>query len=268
LTEQSQEERNASPLENKAEPGGVTIRHGAIAFGGAALGVASLITLMIVVYVTGDDGLATIALVLAVFSFLIQMVIYVAQAVTANQQQTRAEQIRADSAIVLARIEALTLSVRETSASQNQSALDTLAQIASRAASQVGTEIAEDSDDKEVDPEDFERRVAQEVQKQIASNPSLVRLSTLAGATGGTLTPITSASQIAPGNLSRYALGGTVDPYEQASAMQRAWQVDKDLLWDSSRGGFVRRPAADAETSKQEPESKPSEEAESDQTSE
>jgi hypothetical protein len=248
VTEIEQAEKAQRSSEGASSPSGVTIRHGAIAFGGAAVGVSCLLALIVVAYVTDSDALSTIALVLAVLSFLVQMIVYVAQAWTTSQQQVRAEQIHADSAIVLARIEALTLSVREASETQNKSAQDALIEIASNAASQVGTELAEDSGETAPDPVDIQRRVAEEVQKQIATNPSLVRLSPLAGATAGTLTPMTSASMIVPGNLSRYTGGaitsGTIspnlltNPYPQATALQRSWEEADNPVFDPATGFY------------------------------
>ena len=158
----------------------VSIKHLTLAWWGGVAGVAALGALIAVAWVTDSDVLATTALYLAVLSFLVQLILYVVQAWTTNQQQLRAEQVHHDTAIVLTRIEEIALRINAAGEAQTQSMQDLITRIASRVVGDLripDTDESEEAEEPEkpLTNEEIEERVAAAVRRELASNPSIPR---------------------------------------------------------------------------------------------
>jgi hypothetical protein len=71
-----------------------------------AVAIAAVTTLTIVVAVRQADGLATIALVLAILAFVIQILVFIAQAQTSSQQMLQSERLNTQTRSLLSEIQA------------------------------------------------------------------------------------------------------------------------------------------------------------------
>lgn len=170
---------------------------GALALGATAVAVASIIALAIVATVEDADSLATVALVLAILSFLVQLVVYIAQAWTGSQQQVRAEQLNTETRTLLRGIEATANATQRTLTDQYDKVL--------RAVIDAGSEVASDAEQEPFDEDEFERRVMERVEKKLggrtvfdASQFSMPNISS----------SILSEPLIQPGSITQDAIAG------------------------------------------------------------
>jgi hypothetical protein len=83
-----------------------TLAPRAVAIAGGIFGVACLTTLAIVASVDDADGLATIALALAILAFVIQILVFIAQAHSSSQQMLRSEQLNTQTRALLVEMQA------------------------------------------------------------------------------------------------------------------------------------------------------------------
>ena len=243
----------------------VSIKHSTLAWWGGVAGVAALGALIAVAWVTDSDALATTALYLAVLSFLVQLILYVVQAWTTNQQQLRAEQVHHDTAIVLTRIEEIALRINAAGEAQTQSMQDLITRIASRVVGDLripDTDESEEAEEPEkpLTNEEIEERVAAAVRRELASNPSIPRYTPLPTTpifeTAGPLstTPIftTTGTPLTSGSAAfNTGFGGTVpittwntrgaaDPYARGMELQRSWEASQpNPTYDQASGKFV-----------------------------
>jgi hypothetical protein len=72
-------------------------------------GVSCLTVLVVVGYVRDADGLATIALILAIFAFLVQLIVFAVQNQSATQQLLRSEQLNTQTRSLLTEIQTTAL---------------------------------------------------------------------------------------------------------------------------------------------------------------
>jgi hypothetical protein len=83
----------------------LTLSWSIIAFSAAMVAVASTATLAVIANVKNVDSLSTIALVLAILAFVIQIVVFIAQAWTSNQQMLQSQVLNADTRTLLAELQ-------------------------------------------------------------------------------------------------------------------------------------------------------------------
>jgi hypothetical protein len=83
-----------------------TVAPRAVAVAGGIFGVACLTALAIVAGTNGADGLSTIALALAILAFVIQILVFIAQAQSSSQQMLRSEQLNTQTRALLVEMQA------------------------------------------------------------------------------------------------------------------------------------------------------------------
>ena len=84
--------------------GSVTVPWRRVAVGSGVLTVAAVGALVVVAAVSDTEALTTIALSLAILSFVIQLIVFISQASTANQALLRSEQINSDTRALLSQL--------------------------------------------------------------------------------------------------------------------------------------------------------------------
>lgn len=82
----------------------ISLSWSGIAFGAGALALASTSSLAIVTTLSHVNALATIALALAILSFIIQIGLFVAQSWTSGQQVLHSEELNSDTRAILAEV--------------------------------------------------------------------------------------------------------------------------------------------------------------------
>jgi hypothetical protein len=80
------------------------IRQSYLSIGACVAAVGALAALIIVASVKSVDTLSTVALSLAILSFVIQIIVFMAQVGTSNEQMLRAERLYGDTVAALARL--------------------------------------------------------------------------------------------------------------------------------------------------------------------
>jgi hypothetical protein len=143
----------------------------ALAASGAAIciGVGSLGALVIVASEHGADGLATVALALAILAFTSQIIVFVAQVFTANKQTTRGEEI-------YARMNGLLEGLKGTT-DATQSTMERHMSVLLKAAVGEAAQVVDSSDEHDVksvrfDPVEFEQRVLERAQDVATDIPA------------------------------------------------------------------------------------------------
>lgn len=89
---------------NRVQPN-LTVSWSIIAFSATMLAVASTATLAVIATINDVDSLSTIALVLAILAFVIQIVVFIAQAWTSNQQMLQSQVLNADTRTLLVELQ-------------------------------------------------------------------------------------------------------------------------------------------------------------------
>src|SRR5262245_33368932 len=90
--------------EGTGSAGALTFRWSHIAVAASTIAVASLGTLTVIATVQRADTLATVALLLAILAFIIQIVVFIAQAWTSGQQMLQSQSMNADTQALLAEL--------------------------------------------------------------------------------------------------------------------------------------------------------------------
>jgi hypothetical protein len=158
-----------SAATNKIVPATMVVpwRTLAVASAGVAIaGIAGLSVALALVATSKDaDALATLALALAVTSFIIQIIVFIAQMFATNRQASRSEETYAGVLGLLEGLKGTTAGTQETL----QRHMDVLLRAATGAAAEVGAA-------EKFDPAAFEQRVLQLVRDQQRSDLSTTSL--------------------------------------------------------------------------------------------
>lgn len=129
----------------------------AVVVGCGVVTTAALASTAVVATVNEADTLSTVALSLAVTAFLVQIVVYVAQAGAAEAQRIHAEQLNAQTSTLLAEVKATATSTQQLVQEQFRELLRAFLDGAARTAEEA----------KILDPERLEQRLLQNVRSQI-----------------------------------------------------------------------------------------------------
>ena len=97
----SDEVAETRPLEDSFK-----LRWKLLAIGAALTAIAAISGLVLVLVVKGADGLAAVALSIAILAFLIQIVVFIAQASTATAMMLRSETINTQTSALLTEVQA------------------------------------------------------------------------------------------------------------------------------------------------------------------
>jgi hypothetical protein len=190
--------------EPTAPTASVSVSLPAISIGAGLVGLSALVALIVVTIVTDTGALETIALVLAILSFSVQIVVYIAQAWTSSQQALRAEQLNTQTRELIGRIEAASEGTTRMLEEQHTRVLNAVIGIATRTAQEEGA-----------DPDEYNRKFTkqlEELQEQFRKqNAELLRARSAAGtlSTGGTTVYPTAGT--ATGGLTFPTI--STDPY-------------------------------------------------------
>lgn len=129
-----------------------------------AIATAALTALAVTTSVQGSDALSTVALVLAIIAFTIQIFLFVVQSQFATEQRVRSEQVHTQTRSLLAEVRTTGQATQALVSQQFNKLLEAFVTGAARTAQET-----------KVDPENFERRLlANIVSAAQASSPSSV----------------------------------------------------------------------------------------------
>jgi hypothetical protein len=128
----------------------------ALLIGCGIVTVGALAATAVVATVNHADTLSTVALALAVIAFLVQIVVYVAQAGAAEAQRVHAEQLNAQTSTLLAEVKVTAASTQQLVQDQFRELLRAFLGGAARTAEEA-----------KIDPERLEQRLLQNVRAQI-----------------------------------------------------------------------------------------------------
>jgi hypothetical protein len=120
----------------------LTVSWSIIAFSAAMLAVASTATLAVIATVKDVDSLSTIALVLAILAFVIQIVVFIAQAWTSNQQMLQSQVLNADTRTLLAELQESTRATNYLITQQLDRIIDRLLVTAEQAVEESAGDVA------------------------------------------------------------------------------------------------------------------------------
>lgn len=84
---------------------GFRLSYRGVAVAGLITGLASLVTLVIVVYLKDIDALSTVALALAILAFVVQLMVYILQTSQTTEQARQAGDLHARSMAILSQIQ-------------------------------------------------------------------------------------------------------------------------------------------------------------------
>ena len=132
------------------------VRARALVIGCGVVTVAALASTAVVASVNDADTLSTVALGLAVIAFVVQIVVYVAQAGASEAHRLHAEQLNAQTGTLLAEVRATTASTQQLVHEQFQDVLRAFL---------GGT--ARTAEETKLDPERLEKRLLENVRAQI-----------------------------------------------------------------------------------------------------
>ena len=156
----------AAPTAGDAEPKGRRARWKsrwafvvpakAAATGGLIVAIAALAALALVANAEGADGLSTIALSLAILAFVVQILVFIAQAQASSQQMLQSEQLNTQTRVLLAEVQT---SARSTELLVREQFHDLLKAFVDAAPGEGG----------KVDMEGFERRLMEGFESRLAA---------------------------------------------------------------------------------------------------
>ncbi|MGA3486383.1 hypothetical protein ACK8GG_00015 [Micromonosporaceae bacterium DT55] len=79
----------------------VTLKWSVVAFASSSVALSAIGTLVVIAWYKNVDGLSTIALLLAILAFILQIVVFIAQSWTSGQQMVQSQAINADTRALL-----------------------------------------------------------------------------------------------------------------------------------------------------------------------
>ncbi|MEU7760192.1 hypothetical protein [Micromonospora aurantiaca (nom. illeg.)] len=82
----------------------VTLKWSVVAFASSSVALSAVGTLTVVAWYKNVDGLSTIALLLAILAFILQIVVFIAQSWTSGQQMVQSQAINADTRALLSEL--------------------------------------------------------------------------------------------------------------------------------------------------------------------
>jgi hypothetical protein len=181
-------------------PSILTVQWRSVAIGGVLVAIAALAALVVVATVNDAGALETIALSLAILAFVIQIVVFVAQAWTSSQQMLQSETLNAETKNLLVEV--------RSASSGTQSLLTDQFDRVLRAA--LERELPSVIDDETGRADQGDLGTATELQESLTRILQDVREG-LAGATGATgpITGRTTASTIYTGGTGAAGVTGT-----------------------------------------------------------
>lgn len=115
---------NTVEKKERSDAGDLTLPYRAVALAAGLLAASCLTALVIVAAVKGSDALATTALALAVITFVVQLIVYVAQAEQTRRENELAQRLHAELRAGLADIRARAEGTESTMATINDKLLD------------------------------------------------------------------------------------------------------------------------------------------------
>lgn len=156
-----------------------------------AVTAASLTALAVVASVEGAEALATIALVLAIVAFTIQIFLFVVQSQAASEQRVRSEQLNTQT-------QALLVEVRATA----QATQAMLSQQFNQLLQAFVTGAAQTAEETKFDPASFERRLLANI-RTAAQPPGTGAASQAGGQATGTDGPERAIERVGPSRAQR-----------------------------------------------------------------